>query len=913
VKIKSFNATWAGPFSGITLDIGRMKGVWTISGSDADAPEEDYSNGVGKTSLYDLLGYALSGKSIEDRQVGELVHDQAAIQGSNKKMSTEILIDNIRIRRGHKPKKFEVHRMDPDGSEREDLTSTASQEWLWEKWGINWDTLKFIMRFGGDENDLKSFAKANAETRRKIQDALIQADRISACLKAARKGAGDIKSRCEVLSGRFQDAGQRVEFIQGELEDLKARQQAFEKDIQEKIEELDKFVKSWSKFNFEEAYQVADDYEKIVTNINELNNQVKAHKKRITALDERINTLTEEIITNERAIDRLRREVVDEGPLQRDVERAYARLGQLRMEAEQARNNMQKRKPVEKELEEAERTVGKYQAEVKKFQEKISAVEDLRSPVNTADIESTISRLQDQIKEKQEIIDKARLKVKSLSTKKSPSVFEAELNAAKKDRSKVKGLLEQIADAMIDTKAAKAGVACDTCGQQVTEESKAGVLARQLEDQAKLEEELSKINGEIEDIERDLQKAKEHALDLDAAEKQKDKSENDLADLRGDLEIERQKLDAVRQETLSYEKKVAEKDIAERSLKAHQNLLDGAKSAVLRLRNQLNDMEDGTSKQELVDEAEGVHKRATQQLNEVSGENEAVMEKIDEHRGDIKSAEDRRKEAKDEKTKILTTIDEIEQDKKKEERRRKCLLYEDGEEPETREYLEKKKERLQRSEEELIELQKKLKDNDVKQLFKKKKDEYEKAIEAAKAMEAEFDEQSALLPYYEYWVSAFKSDGIRSLAMKDLIPVLNQEMDRVMEYLEGKRARVQFDDDMELIITDWETGDPTTYRKISGGMKKRVNIAIACAFRETIRAASGCDLSLFVVDESADALDTPGKLGFVDLLQDMSEESTIWVITHDKVLREALDGVASGNIHIEMQGGVSQAFVTYNR
>jgi ABC-type multidrug transport system ATPase subunit len=147
--------------------------------------------------------------------------------------------------------------------------------------------------------------------------------------------------------------------------------------------------------------------------------------------------------------------------------------------------------------------------------------------------------------------------------------------------------------------------------------------------------------------------------------------------------------------------------------------------------------------------------------------------------------------------------------------------------------------------------------------------------------------------------------------MKDLIPVLNQEMDRIMEYLEGKRARVQFDEDMSLIISNWETGDPTTYRKISGGMKKRVNIAIACAFRETIRAASGCNPSLFIVDESADSLDTPGKLGFVSLLQSMAQDSTIWVITHDKVLRPALDEVASGNIHIEMCGGVSRVFTTH--
>lgn len=912
MKIKSFNATWAGPFSGVTLDMDKMNGIWTISGSDVDAPEEDYSNGVGKTSLYDLLAYSLSGKSIEDRQVGELVHDHAAQKGSKKKMTTEILVDNIRIRRGHKPKKFEVHRMDPDGSEREDLTSTASQDWLWEKWGINWDTLKFIMRFGGDENDLKSFAKANAETRRKIQDALIQADRISACLKASRKSANEIKSRCEVLTGRFQDAEERVESIKEELDYLKERRDTYEAEVQAKIDELSKFVKSWSKFDFDEAYEVADDYAKVLAKINELNNQTKELNGRVDALGLKAAALTEEIATHEKTIERLRKEVVDEGPMERDVQRAYTRLETARMEAEQARDNRQKRKPVEKELEEAERAVGKYQSEVQKLEEKIDAAKELKAPVDTRDIEGSIQRLQDQIKEQQEVIDKAKLKVKSLAKKKSPSVFEAELNAAKKDLKKVKDLVEQITKAMIATEAAEEGVACETCGQQVTEESKAGVLARQEEDKAKLIKEMSTIEADIEEIERDLEKARKHEEDLSAAEKLKDDAENDLADMRGDLEVERQKLDAVRQETLSYEKRVAEKEIAERSLKAQQNLLEGAKATVLRLRSQLEEMEDGASKQELLEEAEGIHQRATKQLNDVRGENEAVMNKIEELRGKIKSADDRREEARAEKKKILDQIEDIDADIKKAERKRDGLLYEDGEEPESREYLEKKEERLRRSEEELSELRKKLKDNDFKDLFIKKEEEYKKAVESAKKMEAEFDEQSALLPYYEYWVSAFKSEGIRSLAMKDLIPVLNQEMDRVMEYLEGKRARVQFDDDMNLVITDWETGEPTTYRKISGGMKKRVNIAIACAFRETIRAASGCNLSLFIVDESADALDTPGKLGFVDLLQSMAEDSTIWVITHDKVLREALDEVASGNIHIEMQGGVSQAYTTFN-
>jgi len=912
VKIKSFNATWAGPFSGVTLDLEKMSGIWTVSGNDVDAPEEDYSNGVGKTSLYDLLAYALSGKSIEDRQVGELVHDQAAQKGSNKKMSTEVLVDNIRIRRGHKPRKFEVHRMDPDGSEREDMTSTATQEWLWEKWGINWDTLKFIMRFGGDENDLKSFAKANAETRRKIQDALIQADHISACLKASRKSANTIKSHCEVLTGRLNDADQRVGSIEGELEDLRGRQKAFEEEVEGKIQELAKFVKSWSKFDFDEAYQVADDYAKLSEEINDLHNQSKALEQRLSVLQKKTDDLTEEIADHEKTIDRLRKEVVDEGPLERDVQRAYTRLEQARIDSEKAKENRKKRKPVEDELKEADRAVGEYQAEVKRLKGQIEDAEDLKAPIDTDDIEATIKRLQDQIKEQQEVIDKDRLKLKALGKKKTPSVFEAELKAAQKDQGKIEDLLEQLAKAMASTEAAEEGIACETCGQQVTEESKAGVLARQEEEKVGYEKELSEIKAEVEEIQCDLERAKEDAKELREVEQRKEDVENTLADLRGDLEVERQKLDAVRQQTLTYEKKVAEKEIAERSLKAQQNLLDGAKATSLRLKSQLAEMEDGTSKQELLEEAEGVHERATRQLNELRTENEAVAKKIEECRGSIKSADDRRKEAKDEISKINKQLDELEDQISKTKAKRKALLYEDGEEPETREYLEKKQDRLKRSEEELAALREKLKDNDVKQLLQKKIQEHQKAVQAAKDMEADLDKQSELLPYYEYWVDAFKSEGIRSLAMKDLIPVLNQEMDRIMEYLEGKRARVQFDDDMALVITDWETGDPTTYRKISGGMKKRVNIAIACAFRETIRAASGCNLSLFIVDESADALDTPGKLGFVNLLQDMAQDSTIWVITHDKVLREALDDVASGNIHIEMRGGVSQAFVTYN-
>jgi DNA repair exonuclease SbcCD ATPase subunit len=911
LNIKSFKATWAGPFSEIALDIGSMKGIWTIDGNDIDAPQEDYSNGVGKTSLYDLLGFAISGKSIEDRQLSELVNDLAAQKGSDKKMTTEILIDNIRIRRGQKPKKFEVHRMDPDGSEREDLTSTASQDWLWDKWGINWDTLKFIMRFGGDENDLKSFAKADAETRRRIQDALIQADRISACLKVARKSANTIKSQCEVLIGRLNDANQLVESIASELEDLRNRQEAFNKEVEERIEELDKFVKKWSKFDFAEAYRIADDYAKLSEEINALQNQGKELEQRLRALEDKVDFLTEEIATHEKDIDRLRKKVIDEGPIERDMQRAYMRLEQARLDFDRAKENRKKRKPVELELEKAEQAVGEYKAEVKRLKDQIESAGNINAPVDTKDIEQSIKSLHQKINEKQDVIEKDRFKLKALVKRKTPSVFEAELKAVQKNHGRIKGLLDDIAKAMIATEAAEEGVACKTCGQQVTEESKAGVLARQAEEKIRYEKDLSEINAEINDIQRDLEKAKEQAAELREVEDRKERAENDLANLRGLLEVERQKLDAVRQQTLTYEKKIAEKEIAERGLKAQQNLYEGAKATVLRLKSQLAEMDDGNNKQGLLEEAEGIHERITCQLNELRIENEAVAKNIEERRSSIKSADDRRKEAKDEIADIEKQIKEIKNKISNTKAKRKVLLYEDGEEPESRDFLEKKEDRLKRSKEELVLLRKKLEDNDIKQLLQKKTNEYQKATQAAKDMEANLDKQSDLLPYYEYWVDAFKSEGIRSLAMKDLIPVLNQEMDRIMEYLEGKRARVQFDEDMSLIISNWETGDPTTYRKISGGMKKRVNIAIACAFRETIRAASGCNPSLFIVDESADSLDTPGKLGFVSLLQSMAQDSTIWVITHDKVLRPALDDVASGNIHIEMCGGVSRVFTTH--
>lgn len=912
MKIKKFSATWAGPFSELNLDLENMQGIWTVSGSDIDAPEEDYSNGVGKTSLYDSLAYALTGKSIEDRQVGEMVHDQASEKGSNKKHLTEVWVDNLRIRRGAKPKKFEVHRMDPDGSEREDLTSTASQEWLWEKWGINWDTLKFIMRFGGDENDLKSFAKANAETRRKIQDALIQADRISACLKTSRKTVNSIKQSSEVLVGRHSDAEDRVVSIQGEIEDLQDRLKKHESEVREEMKDIQSFIKRWKKFDFAEAYEIADDFVKVCEEISQLNNQAKNLQDQIDKQDDRINKLQDEIEELEAKKNRLAKKIIDESALERDEERAYTRFQNARQEYERSQGERDKRAPLEKDLAEAEKAVGKYESEIERLEQDLAKYQDLKPSVDTTQIEERIARLRDEIEETQEVIDKAKLKIKSLSDKKTPTVFEAELKAAKKEQTGIQNLIAEIEETIKRTSCVEEGMDCTTCGQQITEESKVGVLAKLEEEKKAYEHDLSGIEAEIGHIQDDLDTSKQHAEDLRAAQTKRDENEDKLADMRGELEVERQRLDAVRQETLNYESKKAKANIAERSIQATKTLLEGVQATCLRLKSELKNMEDGGSKLELLEEAKGVYDRARQQLAEVKEENNVVAKEIDDINGSIRSAEDRLQESKESHDALKDDLHDLLQKAKKAKLRKKGLLYEDGEEPESREFLKAKEAELKKSEEQIESLEKKLQNNNIEQLLSNKKKEHADAVEQARKMELDLDEKASLLPYYEYWVDAFKGEGIRSLAMKDLIPVLNQEMDRIMEYLEGKRARVQFDDDMGLVITDWETGAPTTYRKISGGMKKRVNISIACAFRETIRAASGCDLSLFVVDESADALDTPGKLGFVDLLQDMANDSTIWIITHDKVLREALDEVANGNIHVEMQGGVSRVYITYN-
>jgi len=191
------------------------------------------------------------------------------------------------------------------------------------------------------------------------------------------------------------------------------------------------------------------------------------------------------------------------------------------------------------------------------------------------------------------------------------------------------------------------------------------------------------------------------------------------------------------------------------------------------------------------------------------------------------------------------------------------------------------------------------------QIIQNSIEESEKKSAYRELKKTELNEANKLLPYYEFWVKAFGEDGIRKFIIDGVIPALNDRVAYWLNYLIDNKITLCFDNNLnEKIERNPIDGDDFVYWAMSGGERRRLNLAVSQAFSHIMMLTTGTCPSLIFLDEVTTNIDPIGVQGVYNMIVELAKERQVLVTTHDQGLLELLDNFET--INLEKKGGITR-------
>jgi len=124
-----------------------------------------------------------------------------------------------------------------------------------------------------------------------------------------------------------------------------------------------------------------------------------------------------------------------------------------------------------------------------------------------------------------------------------------------------------------------------------------------------------------------------------------------------------------------------------------------------------------------------------------------------------------------------------------------------------------------------------------------------------------------------------KDDGIKSAIIKQYVPVINELINTYLEKMGSPMVFVIDETFKETIKSAYK--DDRSYESLSQGERMRVDLAILFTWREISKMRNAAHTNLLILDEVMDSsLDSDGTEDFLKIIQDVSKETNIFVISH---------------------------------
>jgi DNA repair exonuclease SbcCD ATPase subunit len=162
----------------------------------------------------------------------------------------------------------------------------------------------------------------------------------------------------------------------------------------------------------------------------------------------------------------------------------------------------------------------------------------------------------------------------------------------------------------------------------------------------------------------------------------------------------------------------------------------------------------------------------------------------------------------------------------------------------------------------------------------------------------------------EFWVKGFSFQGIPSLLLDNITPLINQNIQLYLSHLSDSRIKAElrtvrplkgggYKEDFGLDIDNRDGSN--TFSSLSSGARRRTDLAVALAIADFKRSISPKETRLLVLDEVCNNLDSFWKLRFYELVRQYFSHYSTYIISHEDLDHISFDRT----IKLQKKGGLT--------
>ena len=168
--------------------------------------------------------------------------------------------------------------------------------------------------------------------------------------------------------------------------------------------------------------------------------------------------------------------------------------------------------------------------------------------------------------------------------------------------------------------------------------------------------------------------------------------------------------------------------------------------------------------------------------------------------------------------------------------------------------------------------------------LKEKIQELNKEVEKLKKKQVKI---SKMIKHFDYLVLLFSNNnsGVKKYIISKMIALFNDKVNDYLPLYFDEDVKIEFDKNLVESITI--NGGDVEFEEFSSGEKKRLELAVALSMFMLVKTFYSNSVNFIVFDEILDgALDSKGINSTVDLIKDLGENNSVFVISHRDDLKE---------------------------
>ena len=151
------------------------------------------------------------------------------------------------------------------------------------------------------------------------------------------------------------------------------------------------------------------------------------------------------------------------------------------------------------------------------------------------------------------------------------------------------------------------------------------------------------------------------------------------------------------------------------------------------------------------------------------------------------------------------------------------------------------------------------------------------------------NELETLIEVMKFWELAFSEKGLIKYVIRNILEYFNSKCNEYISILTSSQFSIEFTDGLEETIKN--NGLVTKYISLSGGEKRRVNLAIMLALQDLSAKISRTNCNVIFFDEVCDNIDDSGISAvnnLLDALRLQYPDKVLLLITHNTHLQDLL-------------------------